>query len=294
MTTTNDRSSSPDFSILSANAFEELCLALLVAAKYELVPSGREEQRYGDFKGTTPGSEGAKSLTVEVKHRDKFDAVSLRQFLRSAVEINSEQLLYVTSAPIDHNFSSGEPSTWVPHGKKLTLIGREELRKMLLNYPAISERFFAPAKKRDRLSRAKISASLVVLVMGAISAFVSLYLTLKDTTTAATLPAQIAAVQQSLDNIRNLQSGLRVLQKNLDDTAVESRQIELEYSKAQQLKNLTSADLEEVKEALNHSSWKEKLLDGFIGFVIGVAGSLVAAWLYERWTRWSERRGTKE
>lgn len=292
MTTKTARATEFDFSILSASAFEELCLALLTAAKYKLVQIVGNEQRYGDFKGTTPPLEGTKSVTVEVKHRDKFDVVSVRQFVLNGAETSSTQLLYVTSASIDRNFSPGVPSNWIPSGKEVKLIGREKLNEMLVEYPAIAKRFFVPAKKRARLSQLQITVSLVMLVAAAGWGFS--FWGSKSRATAATLPDEIAAVQQSLEHIKNLQASLQALQKNLDDTAAESRRIESEYVQAQQLKRLTAADLDGVKAALNHSSLTETIASLFVGFVVGVAGSLAASWLWDRWQRRQERKGSKE
>lgn len=290
----NDTTSnaSTDFALLSASLFEGLCFALFRALGYRLNPLVDERQHFGDFEGTGPARLGEKTVLVEVKHRDKFDAVSLRQFCLRSVETAASNLVYVTSASIPSKYRGSLQDDWVPDGKSLQLFGREELHEMLRQKSGIRQQFFGPAKRQARMSKLKASVGIAFLAVSVPWAFYER--SGATQTSRATLPDEIAAVQQSLQNIRNLQDSLQRLQQKLDDMSVESRRINDEYAKAQQLKRLTASQLDEVKAALNQSSLLEWFETWGIGFVTGVAGSLVASWVWDKWVRRRERAGFRE
>ena len=66
------------------------------------------------------------------------------------------------------------------------------------------------------------------------------------------------------------------------ETEKAAKAIEQEYVKAKELEKLTEEQFEAVKTALRSQSWQKTAFNYGLGFVLGVAASLIANVIYSR------------
>jgi len=66
-------------------------------------------------------------------------------------------------------------------------------------------------------------------------------------------------------------------------TDVAARELNKRYAKAKELEKLTDSQRQTLKQILQAEKWWRTLLNYGLGFVLGVASSLIASILYERW-----------
>ncbi len=66
------------------------------------------------------------------------------------------------------------------------------------------------------------------------------------------------------------------------ETEKATKVIEQEYAKAKELEKLTQEQFEAVKSALWSQSWQKTALNYGLGFVLGIASSLIASVIYSR------------
>ncbi len=95
--------------------------------------------------------------------------------------------------------------------------------------------------------------------------------------------SQIQAVEANLNSLKALERSLSALKKELQTTSEESARIKREYEEALKLKAITSEQLEQVKKAVSAQSASDTFLNYFFGFLLGVAGSVLATVITDRW-----------
>ena len=91
------------------------------------------------------------------------------------------------------------------------------------------------------------------------------------------------SVEDSLARLGDLERGLLALKVDLENKARESAQVSKEYEEAMRLKALTSEQLESVRRAVSSQSRSDVFWNYFFGFILGVAGSVVATILTDKW-----------
>jgi len=121
------------------------------------------------------------------------------------------------------------------------------------------------------LSLAGVLASIIAMIMG-------IYATFAQQRTE--LPIQIKEVEDAIRNLRNLDQYLEKTKSEMIATKQAKEKIEQEYDKAKELENLTEKQLEAISLAVNRRSIKDIAMDYFWGFMLGLAGSLFASYIY--------------
>lgn len=96
----------------------------------------------------------------------------------------------------------------------------------------------------------------------------------------AGLTVQIEEVESAIGSLHNLERYLEKTKSDMLATQEAKDKIELEYSKAKELEKLTKKQIDAISLAVNRRTIRDALMDHFWGFVLGVAGSLAATYIY--------------
>ena len=83
--------------------------------------------------------------------------------------------------------------------------------------------------------------------------------------------------------MRDLEKYLSDIKQDMQATQKATEIINEKHAQAKELEKLTSAQLAALQETLQTRNWKWTALNYVLGFVLGVASSLVASVLYARW-----------
>ena len=97
------------------------------------------------------------------------------------------------------------------------------------------------------------------------------------------LDKRIQTVETTLTSIRDLEGYLGKIKDDMVATDVAARELNKRYAKAKELEKLTDSQRQTLKQILQAEKWWRTLLNYGLGFVLGVASSLIASILYERW-----------
>lgn len=192
---------------------------------------------------------------------------------------NPTRLVIVTSAKVtDAVKSSLEQGEAEPH---VRIIDRDEVLRILSSDRGLQKGPVASAEKRSRRQSRELwfgTLGAIASILGVIASGVSLFVQ----PTPPPLHQRIQTVENAIDNLKNLENELVGIREEMAQTERATRVIEEEYEKAKQLQQLTDEQFSAVKSALEKKSWQKTLLDYFLGFVLGVAGSLTASVIYSR------------
>lgn len=119
-----------------------------------------------------------------------------------------------------------------------------------------------------------ITSIAAVLIFG--SAVLEIFNFLSPNQEKSKLQAQIAEVESAIDNLQSIENNLKKIKDDMIATKQAKDRIEEEYDKAKELKKLTDRQIEAISLAVNKRTKKDALMDYLRGFILGVAGSLVA------------------
>ena len=228
------------------------------------------------------GEQEAETVAVQVKHRQRpLTENELRNIvgrLKSS-RYNPTRLIIVTSAKVTDavksSLNQGEPDSPV------RIIDRDEVLRIISADRGLQKGPVASAEKRVRRQSRELWFGLlgaIASILGVIASGVSLFVQ----PTPPPLRQRIETVENAIDNLKNLENELVDIKEEMAQKERATRAIEEEYEKAKQLQQLTDEQFSAVKSALEKKSWKKTLLDYFLGFVLGVAGSLTASVIYSR------------
>jgi len=136
-------------------------------------------------------------------------------------------------------------------------------------------------KNRKSIDQAIIKTALP-LFLAIIGIFVSItsFLGTFVERDKAGLPTQIREVEDAIRNLRNLENYLEKTKNEMIATKQAKDKIEEEYSQAKELEKLTNRQIEAISLAVNKRTKTDVIIDYFWGFVLGVASSLVASYIY--------------
>lgn len=289
-------SASPPYPLyeLSGEEFERLCIELLMAADPQLTVSAGEAPRWIDAVGFRKASTGTRSVAIEAKHRTAFHPEGLRLFLeRLAREATKfDEYIFITSSPIlDIHRQVPNSQAAKSLNAEIKLLGRDDILSLLEQHRHVAAKYFKTARDRQQRQKIAASASLVAAAvsMGVVGNLI--YDSLKPgVEPSSKLAEQVKSVENSLARLRDLELSLKVLRDELERKSTESAQIAKEYEEAMKLKALTAEQLEQVRKAVSGQTRTEIFLNYFFGFLLGVAGSVLATIITDRWKQRRELR----
>ncbi|WP_417749492.1 restriction endonuclease [Rosistilla oblonga] len=264
---------------LTPAEFEQLAGRLLAADGVGNVNHVGGPQDQGvDFTA----EQGAETVAVQVKHRQRPLAKSeLREIvarLKSST-YNPSRLVIVTSAKISDEAKSSldESEPDIP----IRIIDRDEVLKFVNEDPNLRKGPMVTAEKRSRRQSRELwlgAAGAIASILGVIASGVSFFVQ----PTPPPLHQRIETVETAIYNLKNLEKELVDIKEDMAQTEQAAKAIEEEYEKAKELQQLTDEQFGAVKSALQRQSWRKTLLDYFLGFILGIAGSLTASVIYSR------------
>ena len=162
------------------------------------------------------------------------------------------------------------------------MVDQKEIFNLLAKHPTVGAKYFKSVVQEVRRRRIAFAFSLI----GVLASVLSLFLTIvphKTDTDRDSFQSQIQAVESNLAGLKVLERSLSALKKELQATSEESARIKLQYEEALKLKAITAEQLEQIKKAVNAQSVTDTFWNYFFGFVMGVAGSMLATIIMDRW-----------
>lgn len=263
---------------LTPNEFEKLCVEILRAQGFERVELvGRRGDQGVDIIGETEGQK----IAVEVKHTRQLSISNIRRIIDQVQASGNElkQLVIITSAILSPSLR--ESIQKLSSDINVRLIGQDEVLRALNEHPEIRRSQVAPAQRRTIRQRWELTAgltgallSILALLLSGISFFVQ--------PEKQQLQKRIETVERAIGSLKDLEKQLIDVKGDMVETEKATKAIEQEYAKAKELEKLTQVQFEAVKSALRSQSWKKSAFNYGLGFVLGIASSLIASVFYSR------------
>jgi tRNA splicing endonuclease len=271
---------------LSPSGFENLCFDLLYAEGGNFWFNNDSNQRWFDIAGERFSPDGTTiKVAVEVKHRRVFYPEGLRFFVDqlSKSDLQFDEYMFITSSPLTTSQLKKLHSDIVsPTGLKISLLGQMEVIQLLEKHQDIASKHLKAVERAAR----KRGTWLAVSLIGIFTSVLSLkYATAPFTNDQErdSFKNKIHAVETNLNNLKGLEDSLIELKKELQKTSYESAKIKKEYEEALKLKEVTAEQLAHIKIAVSAQSSSDTLLNYFLGFILGVASSILATIITDRW-----------
>jgi Holliday junction resolvase len=276
------KGSETSFYDLSPQEFEQLVARFLQsegASSVDIV-GGKDDQGV-DISAIKDG----KPVVVQVKHTRNVSPKTAREDIARilAGAYKPATILYVTSAEVS---SAIRAEIEQPiGGVHIRLIDGQEISAALKQKPEIGSSTIAKAANRKWWQ----DASLIGGVLGAILSLGAFAVEALQTGLRfqnAPLNERIETVERAIGSLKDLEQNLTDIKTDMEDTRLAKAAIEADYEKARELEKLTDAQLDSIKLALSSQGWWQTSLNYVFGFILGVASSLVASVIYERWQQW--------
>lgn len=263
---------------LTPNEFEKLCAEILRAQGIERVELvGGPGDQGVDIIGETEGQQ----IAVQVKHTRQLSLSIVRRIIDQvqAGSYQPKQLVIMTSAILSPSLRN--LILKLPSYITVRLIDQDEVLRALNNHPEIQRLQLAPAQRRTIRQRwelilglAEALSSIAGLLASGIFFFVQ--------PEKPQLQERIETVERALGSLKDLEEQLTDIKGDMVETEKAAKVIEHEYAKAKELEKLTQEQFEAVKNALRSQSWQKTALNYGLGFVLGIASSLIASVISSR------------
>jgi hypothetical protein len=169
----------------------------------------------------------------------------------------------------------------LPSDIAVKLIGQDEVLQALNDYPKIRRSQVEPAQQRTIRQRWELTSGLtaaVLSIVGLLFSGISFFVQPEK----PLLQERIETVERAIGNLKDLEKQLTDIKGDMVETEKAAKAIEQEYAKAKELEKLTEEQFEAVKTALRSQSWQKMAFNYGLGFVLGVAASLIANVIYSR------------
>jgi len=269
---------------LSIKDFELMCYELLQSTDkyFQLEYLGASMKSHNtDIIGSYEDVDGqVKKIAFEVKHWFKFNRESLIKDLHNrAVTLNGySRLIYITSVDVsDSDFMAIQKAGQGYSGISIELMDATAIFELLEKNLKVGSKYFTKLKIQLRNRNIKLIGSIISIVVALIYGLWSA----DYTNNASSLDQHIRSVESTLSNLKTLETDLSKIKKDMDELQATSLAIQQEYERAQLLKSLTKEQLIAVNSAVTYQSWPMTFLNGFIGFIIGIATSVLGNVVYD-------------
>ncbi len=272
---------------LTPNEFEKLCADILRAQGIEGIKLvGGPGDQGVDIIRETKGQQ----IAVQVKHTRQLSPASVRRIIEQmqASSYQPKQLIIITSAIISPSFRESIQKT--QNRVVVRLIGQDEILMMLNDHPEIQRLQVAPAQKRTLRQSRELMLGFVGALSSIIAALLSSGIFFFAQPDKPQLQERIETVERAIGSLKDLERQLVDIKGDMLETEKASKVIEQEYTKAKELEKLTQQQFEAVKSALRSQSWQKTALNYVLGFVLGIASSLIASVIYSRFRQYRALR----
>ena len=264
---------------LTPNEFEKLCAEILRAQGIERIElvGGPGDQGI-DIIGETEGQQ----IAVQVKHTRQLSPSIVHRIIDQvrASSYQPKQLIIITSAIISPSLRESIQKT--PSDITVRLMGQDEVLRTLNDHPEIQRLQVAPAQRRTIRQRRELILGFVGALVSIIAGLLSSGIFLFVQPEKPQLQERIEIVESAIGSLKDLGKQLIDIKGDMLETEKAAKIIEQEYAKAKELEKLTQEQFEAVKSALRSQSWQKTALNYGLGFVLGIASSLIASVIYSR------------
>lgn len=273
---------------LSGQEFEQLCCRLLLADDANLSISHASSPPWLDAVGTRKSALGVQTIAIETKHRTTFQPEGVRNFLErmGKEDLKFEEYIFITSSPIPEIHRRIDKSNEAKAlNAEVKILGLADVIALLDRHSPIAAEYFSNVRKRLSVRRAAATWGAVALTIaagGLGNAFYT-YFSGLIIEPKSQLSEQVAIVENSIRRLNDLEKSLTALKTELQQKSEDSARIAKEYEAAMKLKSLTAEQLEQVKKAVGSQSATDIFLNYFFGFLLGVAGSVFATIITDKW-----------
>jgi hypothetical protein len=268
---------------LSGEEFEKLSFDLLAAADPNLSISTIESPRWIDAVGARKTAQGIQSVAIETSHRTTFRPETLRLFLErlSKEDQSFDEYIFITSSPIQDVHRRQFSRTL---NAEVKVLGQAEIISLLNEYPTVAAKYFKSVRDRIRLRNILTFVSVLVFLtsIGVLANNFYSFLGSK-LEPKSKLSQQVKGVEDSIAKLNDLEQSLRALKIDLQQKADESARVTREYERAMKLKSLTADQLRQIKKAVSSQSGVGTFLNSFLGFLLGIAASVLATVITDKW-----------
>lgn len=191
-------------------------------------------------------------------------------------------------------FFDGLPPTSFITWKENTILNKEKLNIINFDLNEIINEINSDETLRKQITKSiwkrKIMAFLRPLGVVVILLFM-LYLLSKfqnEKPQSITIKDKITNVETAIDNIRSIESDLKIIEQNLNEQLSQAENIEQEYDQVQLLKKLTKEEIEAFRIANDIDRKKSNWTDNIISFALGVFASIAAYYIIELIKYWKK------
>ena len=266
---------------LTSNEFEKLCAEILKAPGFErveFVGAPGAQQQGMDIIGET----GGQKIAVQVKHTKQLSLSNVRKIIAQvqASPNQPKQLVIMTSAALSPSLKSSIQE--LPSDIAVKLIDHDKVLRALNDYPKIRRSQLEPAHRRTIRQRWELTSGVAAAVSSIVALLFSGSISLFVQPEKPLLQERIETVERAIGNLKDLEKQLTDIKGDMIETEKVAKAIEQEYAKAKELEKLTEEQFEAVKTALRSQSWHKTAFNYGLGFVLGVAASLIANVIYSR------------
>jgi len=279
---------------LSPREFEELSLELIATTnKYRNLSLSTNQNDYllADIYGEfITDNNNIVNVAIEVKHWLKFNVGNFKNEVtkRIARLKDNTYIQFITSAKIDNHQKDQVNDIISPYlSYGMQLYDQEDVVRLLDKNPNIAKKYFQPVFDKNKELRRKLYSSIftaiISILIGVLSATSSFFLS--DKKESIPLDVKIERVEKALSNIKDLEKYLSDIKTEMEETSKDVSKIKDEYEQVQKLKKLSNEELAVLNSALQRRSWYETPLNYFLGFVIGIASSIIASILIDRYKK---------
>jgi hypothetical protein len=267
-----------DFYKLIPSEFERLVADVLAQSGYSDV---KLVGGLGDQGVDILAKREGQAVAVQVKHKMRLSLQEINRFADWYFKNPStpRTMIIVTSAELPTNAASQIKG--IPPGARIEIVDGRGLQQMFNAHEAASQQVMADANKRLRSQRVRLLVSATAGLFSILGALLSLYPFVFHE--KAPLDRRIETMQKALSSMRDIEGYLADIKHDMEETQKATGAINQKYAEAKELEKLTAAQLSALQATLQVRDWKWTILNYILGFVLGVASSLLATVLYSRW-----------
>lgn len=261
---------------LTPEEFEKLIAELLSVSGYSSVSITHGRMDKGIDIIALQNNE---RVGIQIKHKKNIADNELQEFINRYFSYfdNPRRLIFVTSAEILRGIAN-QIKHHLPPQLSFDIIDRGDIVKMLNMHREIASRYFKKAKDRIKSQW----HSLALGILGAIISMVA-WLIPFGFSHRATLDKRIQTVESALSNIRDLETYLVSIKQDMVETEKATQFLKEKYTQAKELEKLTQDQVSALKATLQTENWHRTIFNYAMGFILGIASSLVASVFYSKW-----------
>ena len=268
----------PDLYSLSQFEFEELCVDLFSdwGQYHSVIVDSRPRDRGYIAQGIRDDSSGKPDFLI-VKHLRHLGPAEVERGLQGIPVEEIRQIILMTSASL----SDQEKAQVKVLFSKIQIYDRTSILKVIHDHENL-QRYFRLAERRRLRQRRRLLFSSLLALASVLGIFFTLVSYIPIDRNKKHLGKKIEAVDRSLQGLKDLETYLGDIREEMKDTKSAMEEIEKEYARTQELKNMTGEEVQALRAVLEARRPWVTVFGYFLSFVLGIASSVIATIFYDR------------